>query len=566
METKRKTLTKILFSLLLSMPLICACTPSHKERLRKIEGVLNAHPDSAWMMLCQDSIHFDNYSKRDRMKHLLLRAEAMSKLFYPMDTITYMDDVLDYYSSHGSAEEKAQANYMMGSVYRDRGDSPNALQYYNEAVVKLDTTKSDCNFFLLSKIYGQMAEIYRKQRYPQMEEKKLRVEASFALRAKDTLGYIQALERRVSVFHKLGNMDSVLRIASQAYQNYKKIGREDYAAAALTPMTDVYLRRKEYVKAKQTIDEYRAKSKWLDEKGNSACLGKEFFYNYLGWYYKEVGQMDSALWCYRKLLKYRSSIMNLEAGYKGLMSVYSNEGILDSVVKYSHLYVDANDTANFRNSATEVSRVQALFDYTESQDIAVRKAEEAKNVWEALFIALLVIVVLLLVIKELLSRNKKITTLYATARKKLFSSQKEVREQKEKVTVLNSMLSVSQTNGNEEKWMVERAFMNSKIIKTFQSYADTGKQPTDCEWTDLQEVVEKSMPAFWEYLSSFGMEKNGMEFRICLLTRLSFNPSQIANLLDVSRQYITNKRKKMVQKLFKSNNIKQFDALIKGIK
>lgn len=53
------------------------------------------------------------------------------------------------------------------------------------------------------------------------------------------------------------------------------------------------------------------------------------------------------------------------------------------------------------------------------------------------------------------------------------------------------------------------------------------------------------------------------EFRICLLTRLSFMPSQIANLLGASKQSITNKRKKLVQMLFKSDNIKKFDALIK---
>lgn len=54
-----------------------------------------------------------------------------------MDTINYMDEVLDYYSFWGKDGEKALANYMMGCVYRDRGNSPMALQYYNEAVVKM---------------------------------------------------------------------------------------------------------------------------------------------------------------------------------------------------------------------------------------------------------------------------------------------------------------------------------------------------------------------------------------------------------------------------------------------
>lgn len=79
----------------------------------------------------------------------------------------------------------------------------------------------------------------------------------------------------------------------------------------------------------------------------------------------------------------------------------------------------------------------------------------------------------------------------------------------------------------------------------------------------LQKLVEASLPAFWQKLSSFDILDD--EFRICLLTKLSFSPSQIANLLGVSKQSVTNKRKKLVLLLFKSDNIKKFDALIKEL-
>lgn len=159
---RRKEFARILFCLLLAMPLVCACTSSREHRLQQIESLLDTCPDSSWAMLCQDSIYLGAYSKSDRMRHLLLRAEAMNKLFYSMDSLDYMEEVLDYYSSHGSAEEKAQASYMMGSVYRDRSNSPKALQYYNEAVASFGMDRKDCNLLLLSKIYGQIAEIYRK--------------------------------------------------------------------------------------------------------------------------------------------------------------------------------------------------------------------------------------------------------------------------------------------------------------------------------------------------------------------------------------------------------------------
>ena len=544
--------------------LFVACTSNEKQRLQQIENVLEEFPDTAWAMLSQDGNRLSKYSKSDRMKYLLLRTKAMNKLFYAMDTINYMNDVLEYYAFYGNTGEKTWANYLMGCVYRDKGNSPKALLYYNEAVAKIDTTKSDCNFSLLSKVYGQMADIYRLQRYPQLESKILDKKALVALMANDTLGYVRAQERKISVFYQLGKMDSVYQIATLAYRYYKKIGKDDYAAATLIPLTEIYLKRKDYVKAKRTLDEYLAKSKLLDKKGEPLYPGTEYFYNYLGWYYIDVGQLDSALYCYRKLLNYPSDIENLEAGYKGLMSIYSHKGMVDSVVKYVRLYADANDTVNFRLSAKEVGKVQALFDYSESQKEAARKAEEAKNVWKALFISLLMIVILLLVIRKMKARNQKIQTQYDHTKKELGSIQKEIKLLRQKLENQNGMLSIYETNGNEDKWKKEKLFMESKVVLTFQGDANVGTQPSASEWKDLQNLVEANLPAFWQRMSLFDGILDD-EFRICLLTRLSFSPSQIANLLGVSKQSVTNKRKKLVLLLFKSDNIKKFDALIKEL-
>lgn len=162
------------------------------------------------------------------------------------------------------------------------------------------------------------------------------------------------------------------------------------------------------------------------------------------------------------------------------------------------------------------------------------------------------------------ARSLKMQTLYGATKKELYSTQKEVKFLKQKLENLNGMLSVYETNENENKWKKENTFMESKLLLTFQGYANVGKKPSVSEWKDLQKLVEANLPAFWQNMSLFkGILDD--EFRICLLTRLSFSPSQIANLLGVSKQSVTNKRKKLVLLLFKSDNIKKFDALIKEL-
>lgn len=145
------------------------------------------------------------------------------------------------------------------------------------------------------------------------------------------------------------------------------------------------------------------------------------------------------------------------------------------------------------------------------------------DVWKGLlFTSFLMIVVLLIVISKMKARSLKMQTLYGATKKELYSTQKEVKFLKQKLENLNGMLSVYETNENEDKWKKENTFMESKVVLTFQEYANVGKKPSASEWKDLQKLIEANLPAFWQRMSLFDGILDD-EFRICLLTRLSFS-------------------------------------------
>lgn len=77
----------------------------------------------------------------------------------------------------------------------------------------------------------------------------------------------------------------------------------------------------------------------------------------------------------------------------------------------------------------------------------------AADVWKVLlFASLLMIVILLIVIRNMKARSLKMQTLYGATKKELYSTQKEVKFLKQKLENLNGMLSVYETNENENKW------------------------------------------------------------------------------------------------------------------
>ena len=82
---------------------ITACVnPKGKEVLAEAERLMRTSPDSALLVLEQAKKEATTYSRRNRMHYLLLQAEAMNKAYLPLDTLTSMHEVLDYYLSHGN--------------------------------------------------------------------------------------------------------------------------------------------------------------------------------------------------------------------------------------------------------------------------------------------------------------------------------------------------------------------------------------------------------------------------------------------------------------------------------
>ena len=74
--------------------------------------------------------------------------------------VNEMKSLVDYFSRHGSANERMLAHYLLGRAYADSGEAPMAIDCYMKAAECADTTQADCNYWQLSRVYSQMANIY----------------------------------------------------------------------------------------------------------------------------------------------------------------------------------------------------------------------------------------------------------------------------------------------------------------------------------------------------------------------------------------------------------------------
>ena len=137
----------------------CGGTPQQRNMLSRAERLMNNYPDSVLKILDSARNEAPNYPRSLRMKYELLHAAAQNKAYISFTSDSVMKEVVDYYDSHGTANEQLQAHYVLGCVYRDLNDAPRALHCYQDAVDKADTTSEDCNYNLPSRVYNVMGYI-----------------------------------------------------------------------------------------------------------------------------------------------------------------------------------------------------------------------------------------------------------------------------------------------------------------------------------------------------------------------------------------------------------------------
>lgn len=93
--------------------------------------------------------------------------------------------------------------------------------------------------------------------------------------------------------------------------------------------------------------------------------------------------------------------------------------------------------------------------------------------------------------------------------------------------------------------------------------AQKGAMPSDGEWEALHQFMFDNISDFCIKINGDGLGLTDKEKIVCILTKLRFIPTEIAVLLDTTKQNVTNIRGSINRKIFHANGTKTFDANIR---
>lgn len=581
----------------------CSERQEHLDALNRAISLMDDHPDSALSVLDSLGKHQADFGHHFNMQYRLHRLNAYNKLDTVFHTTDEASQLVTYFDDHGTSNEQMLAYYLLGRAFFDLHEAPQALRHYQVAAERADTTATDCNFRQLSRVYGQMGDLFY---YQNLMENSLQCDdksIEYALRGKDTLNAILSMTGKIASYDMLLEKDSAIRIAEQASALARIHGYQELSAAILGGTIRDLIEKGELLKAKQYIDRYESASSYFDEHGNIE-RGRETFYYSKGLWYLYTNKLDSAEFFFRKELREGRDFNNQNAGSRGLALVYQQKHVPDSTAKYALYSYAMNDSVYAQMATDKVEQMQALYDYSRHQEIAQQerdkreKTEKEKETIRNICIALLFLVFLS---AYLTRREKKKRQLehakYEKSVANLAKAQTELnrlRSQKEDFAAIASDLEQMRAHEYELNIMIEEKekeveelqteieaykekakvqdvsaediLKSSPIFENIKKKADRGTILSEDEWQELNKLVIETLPNFYNFISSKKHNLNNNEFKICILRRLDFTPKTIAYMLNLSPSSITKIRNNMSKKLFgEEDNSKEFDKMLKQL-
>ena len=579
------------------------------EKLDQVELLLDDDRlDSAHNVIGRMSSMIDDLNEGEKMRYDLLRVSCMNKMFVSLaGEEEAMLGVVGYYDEHGDADEKMESCLLMGSVYRDMGDAPMALEWFGKAVEH--GNKGAKNMTLLAKIHGQKAEQFEKQRLYDDALKELDEMKRLALMVENKSLFVNALSMQSTIQFCDGKYKAAATTYLQAAEMLVNELQDTVRAAIIsTPAISSYLALCQYDSAAVLMSFYEEQSGLFENDGNIVD-GYESYYLDKGDMLLGINELDSAIKYYMKA-KSAKQINNRCMAYYNLAEVYKRLSVNDSVSKYALLACN-NSRKYFDELQTNtVQQVEGTYNYDRYRLKSVEKELEAERSRNALIVVLGIIAIAVcsalmfwnrwqnrkkLEVSELmrgLERAKSEAYLIATERRELASeleaNKKVVDELKKRVEESGATESVDEREESKikldvlqqetdrlrkdlqdvEKKYSEILSQKKNILTSILLKIDNGEgKLSNDDWNNLKEYISTVYPQFLDKLNKALPAIKKEQIQIAVLVKLDFTPIQMALLLCKSKQAISNARCRMYSKAHEGDKCttEEADRWIRGL-
>ncbi len=557
----------IILSVLL--PLLCACgSRSYPPSLLRVDSLASVCPDSALSLLKALERDTAVMPLSHRMYYRLLCVKAADKAYLPHTSDSVIRPLIHYYIEEGDPRLLPEAYYYAGRVYRDLGDAPQALDYFERS---LEAMRKHENLKIKNKVYAQMGTLFLYQdMYPEALEA---FKQSFRckIELKDSLGMIFSYRDIANCYRNLEQPDSALYYFRQAGNLCREVQRMDMYQGVQSQLASFYIDLGKYDSA------YSALQVALQNVEDSNQSG---IYSIAAEFYRDIGKTDSAIWYNQELFR-MGTIYAKQAAARDMAEFARVRNDISQTFYYLDQYILYTDSVDRLNSRDEVRRNYAHYNYQlREKEVANLKVEIAKKRREKISIAIGSVVLLTFLSlyygwkRKQLSKRLRMAEqfrveAYHRSDQFIRDNQAEVSRLEEEKQVLQRDSSIyaedierldklqevigytnQQVRLEQDKRRARESLLyNSEVYCRFKYLLETSTRPTDEDWRTLQKQIDACYENFTLKLNGLRL-LNRTELRVSWLIKLNFKKKEIATLLSLSPESISSIRRRLYEKVF----------------
>lgn len=369
--------------------LLCSCSARQEMecRLDSIEEYISEDPQRALDSL--RTVSAGNIPGREnRARAALLHSMALDKNYIDVSSDSIISTAVDWYSRHGSPDEKLKAYYYQGRVYENAGDDEAAMESFVRAEENVRYSKDNT---AIGKLYFAKSRIYYSIFDSDMSMENMKKAKSYFYKGNDIENYEQTLLNISIGYITSSELDSAMIYLNQAKQ---------YLPAVNESRQDLYYSIMMEIKSETCAD---SSLFYIN-------LYKDFSQdrNTTDWYsisraYLTSGYADSALNAINNYAKYAADPENDIMYQIALSDIYDSLGLDKKSKEAYRRYVDLSDSTDITvfNSRTR------YIEEKHADEIQILKIKNHRKIlWLGIIVCLLSAAV---IIQSLFSMIKKRT-------------------------------------------------------------------------------------------------------------------------------------------------------------
>ena len=522
----------------------------------------------------------------------LALVDSLQKLDSAYLSDSLLQPIVRYYDRYGTRNQQARAHYLLGRTYHIEGLLPQALDAYQTAAERADTTARDRDYSLLMKVYACQSIVFQYQRLSEEALQSLAQEEYYARLVNDSLTITVCNLYRMLAFYDINQHDSLEIYGKKTYEGYCRMGLHSQAVLSQFTLLHSYLERKEFEPAKRLLDEIDHTYDYFNEKGDVLYESSTYYYC-KGLYYLGVNQLDSAEYYFLKESEYSDDYNNQIGASRGLSLVYEQKGDYRKSTAYAQQAYSLNDSAYNLSVAENLQQMQAAYDYSrhlkEKEVYKEKAARERQNLYLLLVFVTIIFFASFSYYKKYRSAQQaehaRQLALYSNLRQMLEQSKRECHEKEKdhghlisKVETLKAEISIrkKQIKMLEKRLHVgDDYFLKEKldaslVYQYFKNYSASplaADPPIASDWNRLRELYAEVLPGVKSFFDA-STSLNSKERDVCMLTRMYFDNHEIILLLgEKTPSRLSTLRTRIHEKLYgKSGTPKELVSKIMQMK